>query len=67
MKQIYEARMKAELDKDIVIFLIGMRISRLWRLHKWLPVSLAMRVVDLSVQVIRFDAAIAAKGEVAAP
>ena len=25
-----------------MIFLIGMRINRLWKIHKWLPVALAM-------------------------
>ncbi|MFQ5488609.1 MAG: DUF4188 domain-containing protein, partial [Gammaproteobacteria bacterium] len=27
---------------DFVVFLIGMRINRLWKIHKWLPVAMAM-------------------------
>jgi hypothetical protein len=34
--------MAAELDGDFVVFLIGMRINRPWKIHKWLPVVLAM-------------------------
>jgi hypothetical protein len=32
----------AELDGDFVVFLIGMRINKPWKIHKWLPVLLAM-------------------------
>lgn len=35
-------RMTAEIDGDFVVFLIGMRVNRPWKLHKWLPVFLAM-------------------------
>jgi Domain of unknown function (DUF4188) len=34
--------MTAEIEGDFVVFLIGMRINRPWKLHKWIPVSLAM-------------------------
>jgi hypothetical protein len=34
--------MAGQLDGDFVVFLIGMRINRPWKLHKWLPVFLAM-------------------------
>jgi hypothetical protein len=30
------------MDGDFVVFLIGMRINRLWKIHKWLPVVSAM-------------------------
>jgi hypothetical protein len=30
------------MDGDFVVFLIGMRINRLWKPHKWLPVFVAM-------------------------
>jgi hypothetical protein len=42
MAQVIPTRMTAELDGDFVVFLIGMRINRLWKVHKWLPVFLAM-------------------------
>ena len=42
MKTIITERMTAQIDKEVVVFLIGMRINRLWKIHKWLPVVLAM-------------------------
>jgi len=34
--------MAGQLDGDFVVFLIGLRINKPWKLHKWLPVFLAM-------------------------
>jgi len=34
--------MTAELDGEVIVFLIGMRINRGWKLHKWLPIARAM-------------------------
>ena len=31
-----------KIEGEFVVFLIGMRINKLWKLHKWLPVFLAM-------------------------
>ena len=42
MAQVIPERMAAEIDGDFVVFLIGMRINKPWKLHKWLPVFLAM-------------------------
>jgi hypothetical protein len=42
MAQIFPQRMTAEIDGDFVIFLIGMRVNRWWKVHKWLPVMRAM-------------------------
>ncbi|MFT7288021.1 MAG: hypothetical protein ACI87W_002136 [Halieaceae bacterium] len=42
MTKIYRQRMTAELDGDFVVFLIGMRINKFWKVHKWLPVFMAM-------------------------
>ena len=42
MKKIYEARMKASVQEDVVVFLIGMRVSRWWKVHKWIPTAAAM-------------------------
>jgi hypothetical protein len=39
---VTRGRMTAELDGDFVVFLIGMRINKPWKLHKWLPVTRAM-------------------------
>lgn len=35
-------RLTAEVEGDFVVFLIGMRINKPWKIHKWLPVLLAM-------------------------
>jgi hypothetical protein len=42
MTRICAERMTARIDGEIVVFLIGMRINRFWKLHKWLPVARAM-------------------------
>ncbi|HBS26751.1 MAG TPA: DUF4188 domain-containing protein [Gammaproteobacteria bacterium] len=42
MTQVIKERMTAETDKDFVVFLIGMRINKLWKIQKWLPVAQAM-------------------------
>jgi hypothetical protein len=42
MSDIHKGRTTAELDGDFVVFLIGMRVNRWWKPHKWLPVFLAM-------------------------
>jgi hypothetical protein len=34
--------MTATLDGDFVVFLIGMRINKPWKVHKWWPVAQAM-------------------------
>ena len=35
-------RVTAQMDGDFVVFLIGMRINKPWKIHKWLPVFRAM-------------------------
>jgi hypothetical protein len=42
MANINPGRVSAEIEGDFVVFLIGMRINKLWKVHKWLPVLLAM-------------------------
>jgi len=42
MADIIPGRMAAEIEGDFVVFAIGMRINKPWKLHKWLPVFLAM-------------------------
>ena len=42
MKTVIAQRMTATIDGDFVVFLIGMRINRPWKVHKWLPVVRAM-------------------------
>lgn len=42
MTPVIPSRMTASVDGDFVVFLIGMRINKPWKIHKWLPVFLAM-------------------------
>lgn len=42
MKKTIDKRMAAEMDGEFVVFLIGMRVNKPWKIHKWLPVFLAM-------------------------
>jgi hypothetical protein len=39
---VFKGRYTAEPDHDLVVFIIGMRINKPWKLHKWLPVFFAM-------------------------
>ncbi|MEJ2087670.1 MAG: DUF4188 domain-containing protein [Gammaproteobacteria bacterium] len=40
--QIIEERVTARVPGEFVVFLIGMRVNRPWKVHKWLPVARAM-------------------------
>jgi hypothetical protein len=42
MAEVIPTRVAAMIDGDFVVFLIGMRINKPWKVHKWLPVFLAM-------------------------
>lgn len=42
MAHVIGKRVTAQVAGDFVVFLIGMRINKPWKLHKWLPVFLAM-------------------------
>ncbi len=42
MPSVIPDRMSGQIEGDFVVFLIGMRINKPWKLHKWLPVFLAM-------------------------
>lgn len=35
-------RMTANVEGDFVVFMIGMRVNKPWKLHRWLPVFMAM-------------------------
>ena len=34
--------MTVQIEGDFIVFLIGMRVNRWWKIHKWLPVAMAM-------------------------
>ena len=42
MTEITNDRVCAEPETEIVVFLIGMRINKLWKVWSWLPVVFAM-------------------------
>jgi hypothetical protein len=42
MAQVIPERMTAQIDGPFVVFLIGMRINKPWKPHKWWPVFMAM-------------------------
>lgn len=42
MAQIIPSRMTVEMDGEFVVFLIGMRVNKPWKIHKWLPMFFAM-------------------------
>lgn len=45
MTEILHERMTAQIDEtheELAVVLIGMRVNRLWKLHRWVPVALAM-------------------------
>ena len=42
MDEIVSERLCAEVEGEIVVFLIGMRINRPWKIWKWWPVLRAM-------------------------
>ncbi len=42
METIVQQRMTAYTDEEFVVFLIGMRLNKLWKFHKWVPVVMAM-------------------------
>ena len=43
MAAVIDKRITARIDGDFVVFLIGARFNRLWKVHQWLPVAQAMQ------------------------
>ncbi|MEP6491905.1 MAG: DUF4188 domain-containing protein [bacterium] len=42
MTRVISERSCAQIDGDFVVFIIGMRVNKPWKVHKWVPVFLAM-------------------------
>ena len=42
MAKVNDERVAANIEGDFIVFLIGMRINKPWKPHKWLPVFLGM-------------------------
>jgi Domain of unknown function (DUF4188) len=47
---VFSGRYSATIDGDFVVSLIGMRINRPWKPHRWLPVFTAMRPMIRELQ-----------------
>lgn len=41
MSNVIDQRMTVQIDGNFVVFLIGMRINKFWKFHKWVPAFLA--------------------------
>ena len=50
MSKIVNGRMTADLEGDFVVFLIGMRTNKPWKLHKWIPVARPMATMQRALQ-----------------
>lgn len=52
MTGIVAERMTARVEGDLVVFLIGMRINKLWKFWQWAPVAAAMprMIIELMKQ-----------------
>lgn len=42
MAKVIPERMTAQIEGDFVVFLIGLRVNKPWKVHKWWPAALAM-------------------------
>ncbi len=42
MSRIISERMTAQIEGDFVVFLIGLRVNKPWKIHKWWPAAMAM-------------------------
>lgn len=40
--KVINDRVCAQVEGEVVVFLIGMRFNKPWKIHKWLPVLIAM-------------------------
>jgi Monooxygenase af470-like len=45
MAAVVRERVTAGIEGEFCVFLIGMRVNKLWKLHRWLPVARAMRAM----------------------
>ena len=50
MASVIPARVTAQIDGDFVVFLIGMRINKPWKVHKWIPAFIAMPAMIRELQ-----------------
>lgn len=41
-ESIVTDRVTVDIDNEFVVLLIGMRINKWWKIHKWLPIAVSM-------------------------
>lgn len=42
MAKLIKERMTIANEQELVVFLIGMRVNAMWKVHKWTPIAAAM-------------------------
>ncbi len=42
MTELIKERMTVTNEQELVVFLIGMRVNKIWKMQKWAPVAIAM-------------------------
>ena len=52
MPQVNAERMAAVMEDGFVLFLIGMRVNKPWKVHKWWPVFTAMPKLPTSAYAV---------------
>lgn len=50
MSKIFPGRYSSEVNRDFVVFIIGMQVNRWWMFHLWLPVAFAMPRMLIKLQ-----------------
>lgn len=46
---IHDGRWRAEFDGDLVVFLIGSRVHKPWKVQQWVPVARAMSIMQREI------------------
>ena len=52
MARILAERVTAEIGDEVCVFLIGMRVNKLWKVHRWWPVASAMRRMLVELETL---------------
>ncbi|GAB3657914.1 DUF4188 domain-containing protein [Glycomyces tarimensis] len=42
MPRVHPGRVVVDYDEDLVVFTVGMRVNKIWKVHKWWPVFTSM-------------------------
>ena len=45
MADVFKGRMTADLGGDFAVFIIGMRLNKIWKVRSWLPVVRAANTI----------------------